>query len=288
MPLARVRGLHALTLDTHDVAKSAAFYETSLQLAPRGGDAGAIHYALGSAAYDLQLSPSRRDGLHSFAFFVHDEDDLAAIIARAAKAGVTILERGAAGRVHGERRFAALCDPDRNRVELVVRDDAAGEEAPSEGPIQKLGHLVLWTVDVARMEMFYAILGMRLSDRTHLGMSFLRCNVDHHSIGLAKSTTGRSGLQHAALDVDTEERVRAEHARLAGAGVACVWGPGRHGPGNNIFSYYVDPGENLIELYGDMERVPGDDRPIDVRYWGPEHRGDISGAAGPPPPLFRL
>jgi catechol 2,3-dioxygenase-like lactoylglutathione lyase family enzyme len=268
--------------------KSAAFYEERLHLHPLGRDAGAAHYAVGNANYGLRLQASANDGLHSFSFTVHDEDDLAAIVARAANAGVTILERGGSGRSARERRFAALQDPDGNRVELVVRDGTIGDRGGAETAIRKLGHLVLWTIDVERMEAFYSILGMRLSDRTHLGMSFLRCNDDHHSLGLAKSATGRTGLQHAALDVTTEERVRSEHARLAAAGVACVWGPGRHGPGNNIFTYYSDPGDNLIELYGDMERVPGDDRDIDVRYWGPEHRGDISGAAGPPPTFFRL
>ena len=69
--------------------------------------------------------------------------------------------------------------------------------------------------------------------------------------------------------------------------MACIWGIGRHGPGNNLFSYYEDPAGNLFEIYAELEQVPDDEAPSEVRFWGPEHKGDISGRAGPPPMQFR-
>ena len=120
---------------------------------------------------------------------------------------------------------------------------------------RRLGHVVLWSLLVQAQEEFYALLGFQVSDRTHVGMSFLRCNTDHHSIALARSARGKTGLQHVAFDVGSIDEVMRELGRLRSEGVDCVWGVGRHGPGNNVFSYYTDPAGNVIEYYGEMEKV---------------------------------
>jgi hypothetical protein len=80
-----------------------------------------------------------------------------------------------------------------------------------------------------------------------------------------------------------------EKGRLAAGGIECLWGPGRHGPGNNVFSYYRDPTGNMIEFYGEMEKFPDDavHAPAEPVFWGAEHRGDIWGVAGPAPAEFR-
>ena len=33
------------------------------------------------------------------------------------------------------------------------------------------------------------------------------------------------------------------------------WGPGRHGPGNNIFCYYKDPAGYVVEFSSDLEYI---------------------------------
>jgi len=53
--------------------------------------------------------------------------------------------------------------------------------------------------------------------------------------------------------------------RLREAGHACTWGPGRHGPGNNVFGYFVAPFGPVIEYTAEVEEV-GDDH----RVGGPE------------------
>ncbi len=58
-----------------------------------------------------------------------------------------------------------------------------------------------------------------------------------------------------------------------------IWGPGRHGPGNNLFVMFDDPEGNHVELSAEMERFY-DDRaeyrprtwavgPRTVNLWGP-------------------
>jgi 2-polyprenyl-6-methoxyphenol hydroxylase-like FAD-dependent oxidoreductase len=50
---------------------------------------------------------------------------------------------------------------------------------------------------------------------------------------------------------------------LAAGGVAVdliekIWGPGRHLPGNNTFSYFLDPHGNTVEYTTELERVDED------------------------------
>jgi catechol-2,3-dioxygenase len=48
--------------------------------------------------------------------------------------------------------------------------------------------------------------------------------------------------------------------RFAARGIPLMWGPGRHGPGNNLFIFIVDPDGNWIEMSTELEVI--DDRPV--------------------------
>jgi len=43
--------------------------------------------------------------------------------------------------------------------------------------------------------------------------------------------------------------------RLKDAGYPSVWGPGRHGPGNNVFAYFVSPFGACVEYTAEIQRV---------------------------------
>ncbi len=71
--------------------------------------------------------------------------------------------------------------------------------------------------------------------------------------------------------------------RMKDAGFPIQWGPGRHGPGNNLFNYFIDPFGVVIEYTAEVEQ-------IDEHYvsHGPEHwkwpagRVDQWGISPPP------
>ena len=136
------------------------------------------------------------------------------------------------------------------------------------------------------MERFYDGLGLRISDRTKMGMAFLRCNADNHTVALV-SNPNKKGLQHIAFDAVTIDHVMRQMGRLKKANTPCIWGPGRHGPGNNVFTYYQDPAGTIVEFYGELEQVPVEDVALTEKFWGPEHSGDLWGLAGPPPNVFK-
>jgi catechol 2,3-dioxygenase-like lactoylglutathione lyase family enzyme len=288
--MARVKGLYRLGLRVPDLATMDDFYEHQWRLERIGSDNDQIFFQSNAVAHaDFALRKAAEAGLDYIAFEVASEDELHAILEQAGRAGTPIAERLKRGTRPGDALVAAIIDLDGNRIELVVpkpSEISRGSGGSGEGP-KRLGHVVLWTPRVEHSEAFYRALGFQVSDRTHVGMSFLRCNTDHHTVAFVRSNAGRAGLQHVAFDIGSLDAVMKGFARLRSAGTACIWGVGRHGPGNNIFSYYEDPLRNIVEYYSDMEKVALTDDDLQARFWGAEHKGDIWGVAGPPPSPFR-
>ena len=94
-------------------------------------------------------------------------------------------------------------------------------------------------------------------------MRFLRCNRTHHAVAYVNSDI--SSLNHIAFEMRDIDAVMNGIGRLREAGYACTWGPGRHGPGNNVFGYFVAPFGPVVEYTAEVEEV-GDD----YRVGGPE------------------
>ena len=281
----KVTGLHRLVLRAPDLKAVGAFYRDvwGMRLLQEDEDRWDLQCRDASHC-DLSVVHGASAGLAALAFRV---PDVAAALSSAERAGAKVLEKPAPSPIRPGETVAAFSDPDGNRIEFVAWK-AEGPPARGErnfGP-RKLGHVVLWTPRIEVMEAFYAEVGLRVTDRTAIGMSFLRCNTDHHSLALVKHK-GKTGFQHAAFDVGTMDAVMREKGRLAAAGVECLWGVGRHGPGNNVFSYYRDPAGNIVEFYGELQQFAEDSPAGAPVYWGPEHRGDIWGVAGPAPIEFR-
>ena len=57
--------------------------------------------------------------------------------------------------------------------------------------------------------------------------------------------------------------------RFAERHIPLRWGPGRHGPGNNLFFFVTDPDGNWVEFSCDLEQVEG---PRPVKTWAHEER----------------
>ncbi|TMB44069.1 MAG: hypothetical protein E6J53_07640 [Chloroflexi bacterium] len=117
---------------------------------------------------------------------------------------------------------------------------------------RKFGHPMLKSENPRETQEFIEqVLGFRLSDDVGDGtLLFLRCNADHHGIGITKKNNGRF-----------------------------LWGPGRHGAGGNLFTYHLDPAGCVVEYYADLIKIydeatyrPGKWEMSDYRFanlWGP-------------------
>jgi hypothetical protein len=83
---------------------------------------------------------------------------------------------------------------------------------------------------------------------------FLRCNSDHHTANFMSSNK-RTGMHHIAYEIRNLDHLQSLLDHIAGRDVRLEWGPGRHGPGHNIFTYHRDPDGNNIELFTQLDSM---------------------------------
>ena len=291
--MVHVQTLNNIALAVPDLDQAEDFYLDRWGLASVNGDGDSQRRylrTLTSAHHGLSLEQAPagvdRGELVHISFDVATRHDLDAAVAAAVAGGGRVEREPGEAIGPGHEASAGVRDPDGNLVHLLYGATVTDEShrARIVAP-RKLGHVVLNTPQRAAMERFYATLGLTVSDRTARGMSFMRCNRDHHSLAVADSE--RTGVQHIAFDVVEMDSVMTALGALTREGTACVWGPGRHGPGRNIFTYYADPAGVFIEYYAELEQVEEEmEGPLEAKFWGEEWKGDTWGYAGPPPPNF--
>jgi catechol 2,3-dioxygenase-like lactoylglutathione lyase family enzyme len=144
-------------------------------------------------------------------------------------------------------------------------------------PLQ-VTHVVLNAQDREACTRFAVdVLGFRLSDRTGF-MNFVRCDRVHHAVAYAQSDN--SLLNHIAFEMTDIDAVMRGIGRMKDAGIATFWGPGRHGPGNNVFAYFVAPFGAAVEYTSEVQRVGSSyktGRPEDWKW--PPNRNDHWGVS---------
>ena len=152
-------------------------------------------------------------------------------------------------------------------VPLHLYQAQAGSGVTGYAPLRptKLGHLAAFTPDLTRMRSFYQdLLGFQWSDTVGDFFVFLRCNSDHHAANFLQSSR-RQGLHHIAYEMRDLGHLQTMLDHLAAQGYRLEWGPGRHGPGHNVFTYHRDPDGNLVELFTELDVVHDEAK----GYWEP-------------------
>ena len=142
---------------------------------------------------------------------------------------------------------------------MVQNDEHVAAVADAGNVPERLAHVNLNSDGVDRDAAFFIeALGFRLTDRSKM-MAFVRTNPDHHSVVIADAPV--NGLNHVAFQLPTWEDVMTGSGRMIDNGFPIGWGPGRHGPGDNVFSYFVDPFGFVIEYTAEVLQVD-DDYPV--------------------------
>jgi catechol 2,3-dioxygenase-like lactoylglutathione lyase family enzyme len=229
--------------------------------------------------HSLQYIESDVAALDHVAMEAHDGAALDALTEELRAREVPILsdtpqERGIARAI----RFPT---PDGHVVEVFCGMDSDGVVHTGRGvQPRRFGHPMLTAQDTtASVRFFLDVLGFRLSDDVGDGtLVFMRCNVDHHGIGVGKGP--RAGLNHYAWGVENLGVLGQVAEVVARNGGRLIWGPGRHGAGQNLFTYHFDPAGCIVEYYADLYQVwdergyePGRwslDDPRFANLWGPQ------------------
>ena len=147
-----------------------------------------------------------------------------------------------------------VAGPEGEPYRFVAEREPSPAAAPDENgrPI-RVAHVVFNTRDrEAASRVLTDTFAFKLSDRTRI-MNFLRCDDLHHVVAYADSK--QTTLNHIAFEMRDADAVMRGMGRLKDAGCPSVWGPGRHGPGNNVFAYFVTPFGACVEYTAEIERV---------------------------------
>jgi catechol-2,3-dioxygenase len=281
-----VSAVRSVELDVTNLARSTEFYVNAwaLEVVADTPD-GRYFRAAGPEHHILVLREAAKAGLHAVEVAALTRSDVDRLFARASAAS-TVLEKPRNLTTPGGGYGFALRDAFGRtwNATAEVTPQVAWTHSPDR-PF-KISHVVLNSPD-AEADTAFAIeqLGFRLRDQTK-SMNFLGCNADHHSLAFARGDD--VGLNHVAYDVDSIDAVMRGAGRLKRNGYPLQWGVGRHGPGANVFSYYLDPDEFPIEYTAEILQVDHAYKPGSPADWErPAPFWDSWGIAEPPTQRFR-
>ena len=161
-------------------------------------------------------------------------------------------------------------DPDDNLICFGVLKE--NDKNDHEGIYAPLQHLTFTSQDVEAFQNFYANkLGFQITDRVvkqdgELATCFTTSNHQHHTIACFKSYS--KGMDHHSYEAGDWNYIKNWCDHFASNNIKLMWGPGRHGPVNNLFVFIEDIDGNWIEISAELETVHG--RP--VKNWPQEER----------------
>lgn len=257
--------LHHLHLKSPDPERLAAFYADAMEMVPLPRDGSAGDLVLAGPGRRLVVTEGPAKTLGHAGFAARDGTGLDGLRAHARAHGLDptpfatpLLDDGA----------FAVTDPNGNTIVFGL----AAREPPRSGLRGPVQHLTLATRSVQAIEEFYAgRLGFAVSDRVvdatgRVTTSFMRANHEHHTI--ACFLQDRAGIDHHSYEAGEWDTIRDWADRFAARGITLMWGPGRHGPGNNLFVFIEDPDGNWIEVSAELEVIH--DRP--VKEWAHAER----------------
>jgi catechol 2,3-dioxygenase-like lactoylglutathione lyase family enzyme len=290
----KVKRLAHVGLWTSDIMAQARFYRQILGLDLRAtsegtldsnidiGDAnlffglGEEHHCLGlyhdtRSAQTNGRRPVQRTPLHHLSFEVDSAAELAALAARLNISGVNLtLEANDGYPDAGDALW--FSDPDGNRISIAVAADDLLTHASYIGSTQRttprpygLQHIALYTLNLESMVEFYTeALGFDISDWLLRERAWLRCNTDHHTVLFIQ---GRPGIEHIGFGISQSADLLRWADYLSQHTIPLLWGPGRHGAGNDLFIRFADTDGLHIELSTEMMQYYDRDVTTPPRLW---------------------
>jgi catechol 2,3-dioxygenase len=279
--------LRGIAIGVPDLALAEQFYTETWRLAVVARTADAVYLrGTGAAHHILALHRSEQPDVRSVDFSVASIDALHALAQVIPEHGGAIVSSpDATGEPGGGTQLVAR-DPQGRILRFIAGDERHVDTAEVEDRPVKITHVVLNSADVAVAQRFFEdALGFKLSDRTRI-MAFMRCSSDHHSIALADAT--ENTLNHIAFLMPDLDSVMRGGGRMNDAGYPIEWGVGRHGPGNNVFAYFLGPFDFVIEYTAEVQQVDDTYRTGGPADWTwPPGRIDQWGVGRAPSPRLK-
>src|SRR5712691_2445424 len=272
-----IKAIGHVGLRVPDLDESVRWATDVMGLREVARDGGAAYLTHGGVHHSLQYLRAEGAALDHVALEAEDERAMHELRDVLAAHGVDIVsERPEEAGIEQAIRFLG---PEGHVFEVFTGMDGDQPVHTGRGvQPRRFGHAMLKCEDTrATAELLERVLGFRLSDDVGDGtLLFLRCNADHHGIGIAR---GGDGLHHYAWEVESLAILGQLGDVLERNGSRFLWGPGRHGAGGNLFTYHLDPAGCVVEYYADLIKIydeasyrPGMWEMSDYRFanlWGP-------------------
>lgn len=259
-PVVRLRGLRAVTLQVPDPVGAKDFYEQVWGLGLSDADTDRFWLrGTGPDHHILKLEAGERNAMGGISFAVGTPREVDDAARKLEALGIPLLRTPGRHDEAAGGYSCALVDPEGRVIELaadvnaVVHRDVNGYESVP----RHLAHVVLNTTDIDAATDFYTqVLGMRISDWSEHQMAFLRCTPKHHVIAFNQAPW--ASINHVAYELPSIDHFMRGIGNLKVHGITPQWGPGRHGPGNNTFSYFTDPADLVCEYTSEVAEINED------------------------------
>lgn len=260
----QIGALRGLVMRAPGITATKGFYEHNWGLTLAHEEEGAVYFrGTGSEAFLYGLKDDPTYGIEYLHFAMPDRAATDALHAH-----LVALNEAVTGAPAEFDDFAGgygfdLLDPDnrrlRFRTEALTHDPVDQYARP-----RKVSHIVLNTVDMDGVQDWYCrVLGFRVSDYSADQMVFLRCASDHHAIALVRGHY--PSINHVAFELPTINEFMRSIGRMKEKGIVPTWGPGRHGPGDNPFAYFVSPSGFVIEFTSEVHQI--DEATHEAQVW---------------------
>lgn len=286
MSNARVSRLRGIALGAPNASAAAGWFADAWGLTKVAETPGAAFLrASGPEHHVLALYDRPQRGIAYMNFAAQDEASLRALFAKVSGMGVSIAAPIRALDTPGGGIGFDIVDPDNRLLRISAHVEQYPDTPDALDAPRKITHVVLNTPQLETVLDFYRdVLGFRVSDWSENQMVFIRCNTDHHSISFNRAD--HASLNHIAFEMPSVDGLMRGVGRLKRHQKNVGWGIGRHGPGNNVFAYFTDPNDFVVEYTTEIQQV--DDSTHEPQVWKRiPHLMDRWGTAGPPPAEFR-
>lgn len=229
-----------------------------------GRENGRIMLTSNQRRAEVILYPAATNSLRRVGLEAVSPEAVAEVAARARKAGLKILsETPSLGCID---RAVTFLTSEGHAIEVhtpMPMDQPRRYHGPGVHP-RFLDHINFAAVDPVKFaEDLHAATGMLLTERTagYEIMWMRAADGRHHTLAAVK---GNTGVHHISWEFRNFDGLKGIADELGTEGRRLLWGPGRHGAGDNLFLYYVDSAGFLIECIAEMEVIQDLDMPVRV------------------------
>ena len=244
--------LHHLHMTSQRPDVLAAFYQEQFSL--RSIKTGEQH-VLDGGSRSVIISAGPAASLACAGYALTTRQDLAALRARLVVSGVFIAETD--NPLYHPGAFQ-IQDPQGRRMAFGVPLTVRSQDAEPA----RLQHTVFQTTQLEQVVDFYVNrIGFVVSDDVvddngRLMVVFLRSDDEHHSLAFFRGS--KNEWDHHCYETTDWNGIRDWGDKFARQRIPIFFGPGRHGPGNNLFFMVTDPDGNRLELSAELQTVQAD------------------------------